>query len=415
MQRALAQRDRELVVGPREMIEPDVDVAGRREFLVRDREHREFRLRIGQLLAVVEDFLRRLDPRHVRVAENRQPVGRQRQHVLDRLRKRLRRLQRQTEDQVDVDRAESARAQPVEGLLVDRLRLKPVDRQLHPRVRVLHAERRAVGPDLLQRPHVVLGEPARIDLDAELAVRRAHRKDFSDQCSEPAQFVRREKGRRAAAQMDLRDRPRAIHPRGGEPHLPREIVEILGGGIAALGDDGVAAAEPAPRLAKREVKIQRDRTRAGRVVLLDRLDHPRTVEIDGELRRRRIRRVARSGHRVFANEIQVERRDAQRGRFEGGDHGGRVCGPSVAHLAPMGCAPLAAHRALFADVGGHSLKVGACRQAISTQWGSPREPRDGPRLPAGSWLQTALGCATAAAARDFRSSRSSASSSSAGT
>ena len=103
MQGAFAECDRELVGGLREVIESDVEIAGGGKFFVRDGKHCQLLLRVGQVAPVVEESLRRLDPRDMGVAENREAVGFEAEHVIDRVGKRGRRLQRQTENQIDVD------------------------------------------------------------------------------------------------------------------------------------------------------------------------------------------------------------------------------------------------------------------------------------------------------------------------
>ena len=219
VQRAFAQRHGELVVGLGEMVESDVDVAGGGEQPVGHGEHRELLLGPDQLGAVDKDLLRRFDPGHMRVAENRKPVRAERQHIGDGAGEGIRGLQGQAVDQVHVDRLETGGAKPGEGGFVLPLGLDAVDRQLHLRVGVLHAERGAIGPDLLQGEHMLLGQAAGIDLDAELAAGGEGEK-LADQCAQPAQFGGREKGRGAAAEVDLRDRPREVEPGSGQAHLP---------------------------------------------------------------------------------------------------------------------------------------------------------------------------------------------------
>ena len=50
---------------------------------------------------------------------------------------------------------------------------------------------------------------------------------------------------------------------GGELDFAREIIEVVGGGAAPLGDDGVAATEPAAAFAEGQVHVERDRRLCG--------------------------------------------------------------------------------------------------------------------------------------------------------
>ena len=75
--------------------------------------------------------------------------------------------------------------QPAEGGFVEVVGLDAVDRKLHFGIGVLHAERGPARADLPQGMHMVQGEPARIDLDTELAIGREN-KVFSNEPAEPA-------------------------------------------------------------------------------------------------------------------------------------------------------------------------------------------------------------------------------------
>ena len=124
------------------------------------------------MLLLLQDFLRRLDPRHVRVAEHGEPVGLHLQHGVERFVERLRRLVRQAVDEVEVDRAVAQLAHPIHRLLRHLARLDAVDGLLHLRIEILHAHRGAVEADFAQRDHVVAREPARVHLHAGFDVGR---------------------------------------------------------------------------------------------------------------------------------------------------------------------------------------------------------------------------------------------------
>jgi hypothetical protein len=290
---------------PRKVVQADVDVTSPGEHLVGHRSHREFLPGTGQRRPVVEDFLRGLDPGHVRVAENRKPVGLEFEHIAEGAGERLGRLQRQPVDQVHVDRPEPGGAQPAERLLVLPLRLDAMDGELDPRIGILHAQGSPAGADVAQRVHVRRGQAAGIDLHAEFAPRRDV-ENLPNQRPEPAQLLRRKEGGRATPEMDLGDGSISIHPGGRQAHLPRQVVQVLPGGIPATGDHRVATAEPAKALTEWQVKIEGDRAGARLVVRPDRVLQLEGGQIGGELRRRGLGGVAGAGNRVFPDKLEIE-------------------------------------------------------------------------------------------------------------
>ena len=256
----------------------------------------------------------------MRVTEHRKPVRPEREDVVDGAVEGCRRLQRQAVDQIDVDRGKARLAQPGERLKVVGVRLHAMDRELHPRIGVLHAERRAVCPNLSECGDVVAGKAAGINFHTELALRRRPEVG-ADQRAEPPQFVGWEKRRRAAAEMDLGHGPRAVHAGRGQLHLAGEIIQVLAGGIPLQRNHRVTPAEPTPRLAERQVEIQRDRPAAGAVVGRDRRFEPERRQVFRKLRRRRVRRVTGSGHGILLDQIELQ---TWRDGFARGGHDGSM-------------------------------------------------------------------------------------------
>ena len=135
----LALRAGEFVGWLCEMVHANINVlAVRREFFDDELEHLQLCFRRGQDFAF-ENFLRRFDPRHMRVAEHGEPVGLHRQHGIERFIERFRRLKRQAINQVEVDGAEAEFTHPIHRLLRHLARLDAVNRLLHFRVEILHA------------------------------------------------------------------------------------------------------------------------------------------------------------------------------------------------------------------------------------------------------------------------------------
>ena len=85
------------------MIHADIDVlvVGGEPF-DDELEDFQFAFRRGQNF-LLQNFLRRLDPRHMRVAEHGEPVGLHFQNGVERFVERFRRLKRQAVNQIEVD------------------------------------------------------------------------------------------------------------------------------------------------------------------------------------------------------------------------------------------------------------------------------------------------------------------------
>ena len=137
-----------------------------------------------------------------------------------------------------------------------------------------------------------------------------------DGFAQPSDHRRRQKGRRAAAEMHLGDAAGGIQERLDQRQFFFQIVEINGGGIALEGDDRRAAAEPAEGFTERQVKIERKRTPGVLVVPADGFrEHGRWYGLD-ELRRSGVGGVSRSRNVVFPDEREIE---LGRGRRRSGD------------------------------------------------------------------------------------------------
>src|SRR5579883_2099626 len=110
---------REVVLRPGEMVHADVTVAGGAEPVDRELEERDARGGVRKRLAV-DVALRLEEPRHVRIAVDREPVRTYRDNGIERAPESLQGLMRQSVDEVDVDRAKPrcpARIDDAERLL----------------------------------------------------------------------------------------------------------------------------------------------------------------------------------------------------------------------------------------------------------------------------------------------------------
>lgn len=308
MKGAVVEGDGELVIGPRKVIETDVKVAGGGEPLVREREHGELVLRLRQLGALLEDALRGLHPGDVRVAEDRESLGGEREDVIQRAREGFRGLQGQAVNEVEIDRGDPRSAEPVHGLMVLRVRLEAVDRALDGRVGVLHTERSAMQPHLPQGGDVLLAEAPRVNFDADFGA-LGEDEALAQEAGQPSQLLRREKSRGAAAEVQLHDRAARTHAGRRQVEFAGEKVEVAVGRAVAAGNDGVAAAVPAERLAERKMDVEGDGTGLEGIVLGEPGVQIECREVGVELRGRGVGRVPGCGTRVAADQGEVERRD----------------------------------------------------------------------------------------------------------
>jgi hypothetical protein len=111
-------------------------------------------------------------PRHVRVAEQRDAIRMQRQNLLDGVREARRRLERQTVDQVHIDAVEAECARGRDQITRGLERLNAPHRFLHFGMKILDAQTQAIESEAAKRFKMRDGGDARIDLDSDLGVRR---------------------------------------------------------------------------------------------------------------------------------------------------------------------------------------------------------------------------------------------------
>ena len=196
--------------------------------------------------------------RQMRVCVQRDAVGPQRRELFHRARERFRGLARQAMDQVDVDRIEADRARRLHqrGHLVERLHA--VHRALHVGVEVLHAETQSVEAQAAQMHQALGRDGARVDLDRTLRARR----EVEGRAQRPHQALELDigqEGRCATAQVQLRQRLVAAQHLDLQGQLTFECAEIGSGALVVAGDDLVAGAVEADRLAKRNMHVDRQR------------------------------------------------------------------------------------------------------------------------------------------------------------
>ncbi len=305
MQLALRLRHRELVRGLREVVHPDVAVSRLPELVDGEREDRELGLRRRQRIEI-DPALRLEEMRHVRVAVERDAVGRGGDHLVERRRKSRHRLQRQPVDQIGVDRHESVGAGGVDHRHRLGLGLDPVHRLLHDRVEILDADRDPVEAQPGEKLDRVGADLARIDLDRYLGIRRK-REAGVQHPHQHRHFVAREERRRAAAEVQLLDPRAAFDEAAHDLDLAADVLDVLGRAPVVLGDDLVARAVVADRVAERDVHVQRQR-RGGPLVVArgERVDVVLGLDAGVKAISSGVRGVARTEPVVFLHQGGVE-------------------------------------------------------------------------------------------------------------
>src|SRR5690606_29964389 len=209
----------------------------------------------GKFAALFEDALGGFERGDVGVAEDREAVGAEREHVVDGAVERGGGLQGKAVDEVDVDGGETGLAQFGDGAAVDFHGLHAVDGGLHGGIGVLHADGGATGAEHAEGEDLRRVEVTGVDLDADLRV-GGETEVPVDEFGETMQLLGGEKGGGSAAEVELDDAATAVDARGDEGDFLGEVVDVVGGGFAMGRDDVGATAEPAARGAEREVKVE---------------------------------------------------------------------------------------------------------------------------------------------------------------
>ena len=274
--------------------------------------------------------------RQVRIGVQRDAVGPQLAHLHHSARKRGRGLPRQTVNEVGVDRGVADLA----GLLDQRThrleRLLAMHRLLHIGVEVLHAKTQPVETHASQAPQAHFVDRARVDLDRHLGV-GGDVEGCAQHVHQAREFIVTEEGGRAAAEVQLGQHLMATEHGHVQLDLALERLEVFAGTLVVTGDDLVARAVVADRLAKRDVHVQRQRHRGARGHLLrsPRQCLPVLARAEGvyETIGRRVGGVARAG------DIQPGKQLADGVRHERFDrHGRTVTARRQRVLMPIKCA-----------------------------------------------------------------------------
>jgi hypothetical protein len=238
------------------VIEPDVPIA-------RADEHVRGGAALGKSLVAAgqrlfrNEFLVTLHPRHVGVAEQRDPVGSERERALGRVDDGGHGLIGQPVHQIEIDMDDAGLTQSIGGASGLPEALPAADRFLHARLEILHAEAGAIDAHIGQRGDVLARQRTWIDFDRDLGrVRDA--KPRMQRGHDSHQLVRPQHCRGAAAKMEVSDGV-AGEPRSDQVDLAFQQLGIGGDRRVAACDRGVAAAIEAQLGAERYMQVERNR------------------------------------------------------------------------------------------------------------------------------------------------------------
>ena len=194
-------------------------------------------------------------------------------------------------------------------------RLDAVHRLLHLGLNVLHAEGHTVETQAAQVLQALVGDGARVDLDRILALGQKI-EALAQRLHHARQLCIAQEGGRAAAEVQLRHRLAVAQRRGDQRQLMRHRIDVRIRPPVVAGDDLVAGAVVAHRLAERHMHIHRQRpARPGHHTgrqLRQRLQVLLRPEGLHEPVRRGIGGVARPGHIHAPQQLFVQRRGVVR-------------------------------------------------------------------------------------------------------
>ena len=257
LQRAIGAGQGQFVIGQREVIHADIDVAGGGKALDGQLQQLELALRRRHVLGA-DQLLRSHQLRQMRIAVCGDAV---RANIDDLVQCGVEagdRLQRQAIDQVDADGLELRVAGSLNQLAGLFFGLDAVDGDLHLLIEILHTEAQAVEAQLAQTVDLLGRNGARVDFQRELvAIAVIHVEGLMQARHQVGQLFAGEIGGCATAKVQLRELARTIEQFALHGDFALEVFEVLDGAFGLVGDDLVAGAVVAKALAERNVDVHR--------------------------------------------------------------------------------------------------------------------------------------------------------------
>ena len=193
--------------------------------------------------------------RQMSVVVERDAIGRELKHLVDRFREGGARLLRQPVDEVHVDGFEPVRAGRVDRGLRLFEGLDAVDRLLHVGIEVLNAAGHAVETEFAELLHFFGGAGARVDFDREFAA-RGEREALRERFHHVRELVVREERGSAAAEVQLCELLRARDVFFHEVGFAADRLDVFGAPAVVARHDLVAAAVVADVVAEGNVNVE---------------------------------------------------------------------------------------------------------------------------------------------------------------
>ena len=321
MQTPLPLGNRQRIIGQGEMVHAHVHITRAHQHLQCMRQHRHLGAAVGQLVHV--DAALRLEALgQMRVGVQGNAVRPQPYHLLQCALHRRQTLPGQAVNQIDVDRLQPPRPRRVHQVKHLLGGLDAVHRCLHIRVKVLHAKAQAVKAQIGQGLQPRHAHRARVDFNRDFGF-GGQAEVGAQQRHQLGQFVVAQKRGAAAAQVQLPETLARAHDGGVQRQFFGQVVQVARRAAVVFGDDLVAGAVVAQRLAKRNVHIQRQRGKPPRCAQRL-LQNPAVVRVVKGLDKtvyRWVRGVARPGNVKAAQEFRRGGGCAARQRGNGRGHG----------------------------------------------------------------------------------------------
>ena len=195
-----------------------------------------------------------LEVRHVRVAEYREPIGVQRENLVNRPLDAGDRLVREAIDQIDIQIAYLRIAQQVHGSRSLFHRLDSIDGALHRSIAILYADAGPRDARSTERCGQFRIEAARIDFDGEFGIGH-DRETLAQGIGEAADIAWLKHGGRASAPMDVGHGMAGLEQSGDQADFLLQKIEIAAKRRIGVDHRCVAPAEPAQRIAERNMNI----------------------------------------------------------------------------------------------------------------------------------------------------------------
>ena len=256
VQTSLSLSHRQLIIRFGKMIHADEDITRVGQFLDRQRQNLQALLRCWQI-GVSNPPLWLEQARQVGIVVDRQTIGVHCQHPFQGPVKTGHGLVRQAVDKIHRHRFEATGARRANHVRRFFLALYTIHGDLHPLVKILHADAHAVETQLSQQGHRRRINLARIDLDRILPTIE-HLEVLARLRHQLAHFIMRQEGRRPPTPMQLDHfmlTPLSLQGGTLQSKLLAQVFEVLRATPVILGNDLVTSAVIADGVTEGDVEV----------------------------------------------------------------------------------------------------------------------------------------------------------------